>query len=524
MFPLLLSLACIERVTDRAVPLDPRFYEGGSDANNPGAGSGQLGLPWAAETGDKVELSFAISGHEPGTVQLDVVVKDAAAPGGLKRVGRVEGAESPLIFSVPTSIKAFAVEVFQDVTQDGPSADDPYATVKIDMSALPEGPIPVVLVVGARPVPTGGGPEGGGGGMAEPWVGYDGETVTFNAVILSDADGEIQVDFAEIDSAAPGGQKRVGQLRLPVAGAFSVEVPKSLEKFRIEAFRDRDGDGPLGDDPYAELTTTVANIGAATVTLQLVAGSRGQAGSGGDGAGAGPGPVGPAVKPQAPWADVSGPTVTFAADVVTATAGEVQIDLNQADPTAPGGQKRVGQVRLMGAGPLTFPVPTSVSSFSIEAFQDLDHDGPDGDEPFAALTVAAAEVQTHATLTLVVGARRQPGAPSAPAPPPSAAAALPAGPSVVLSGSVRAATKQKVVIDIFQAGAGGGSARKHLYKTETTTTTWELRVPTGLGAIEIDAYQDATGDGFTPDDVVTRYAEKLVVSESDIKSLDLALR
>ncbi len=522
MLPLLLTIACMERVTDRAIPLDPRFYEGGSDADNPGAGSGQLGVPWANEAGEKVELSFAITGHEPGTVQLDVVVEDAAAPGGLKRLGRVEGTESPLMLSVPTSVSAFTAEVFQDVTQDGPSDDDPYATLKVDLNALPEGPIPVVLVVGARPVPTGGGPEGGGGGgMAEPWAGYSGETVTFNAVILSDDEGAIQVDFAEIDAASPGGQKRVGQLRLPIVGAVSVEVPKSLEKFRIEAFQDRDGDGPLGDDPYAELTTIVASIGATPVTLQLVVGSRGQAGSGGAGEGAGP--VGPGGGPQAPWEGMSGPTVTFAADIVVATPGEIQIDVNQADPTAPGGQKRVGQVRLMGAGPVSFPVPTSVSSFSILAFQDLDHNGPGGDEPSAELTVAAADVQTRAKLTLVAGGRRQPGSPSTPGPPPSEGVpAIPSGPSVELSGAVRATAKQKVVIDIFQAGASGGSARKHLYKTETNSPSWELRVPTRLGAIEIEAYQDAAGDG-PKGDVVTRYAGSVVVSESDLKGLDLAL-
>ena len=285
MLPLTLLIACIERVTDVAVPLDPAFYVGGGGAESPSGAQGALGLPWDSVLGEKSELTFQIISLLEAAAQFDVVIPDAAAAGGLKRVGRVETQETTITLSVPIAVTTFTIEVFQDPAGDGPSSDDPYATQTVDVAAARASgkSVPVNLVGGARPAPSEAGGGGGGGGEAAPWLGFVGETVTFTAEVLSSEDGEIQVDVAEADASAPGGQRRVGQVRLPQSGAFTLEVPRSVTQFRIEAFQDRESDGPSTDDPYAELTTVVSTLTAEPVRINLVAGSRGAAGTGGAG-------------------------------------------------------------------------------------------------------------------------------------------------------------------------------------------------------------------------------------------------
>ena len=542
MFPLLLLSACIERVTDVAVPLDPAFYAGGGEAENPSGAKDALGIPWADATGEKTDVQFTITGAAPEqAVQIDVVEADAAAPGGNKRLGRVETTTGSATLSVPKAVKSFSIEVFADPSQDGPSADDPYAAVVVDMGQVGSAPVAISLVVGARPAAGNGGgggggvgPGGGSGGAQEPWSGYAGETVVFTGELSSTDDGEIQVDVAEFDATQPGGQKRVGQLRLSGAGAFTLEVPKTLEKFRIEAFQDREGDGPSTDDPYAELVTVVAQITAEPVALNLVAGSRGSAGSGGGappgGAPGGGGPT-PGGGVEAPWSTWTGSSTTFHATVVAPGTGEVQVDVNEPDPKAQGGQKRVGQVRLQGSGTLEFKVPSTVSSFRLEAFQDPGHDGPSETDPYAELTVKAAELSATPTLTLVAGARGQPAGPGegegagarAPAAPPPEQDTMPTGPAVKLSGKLNVKRAVPVIIDLFQPAEAAGKGRKHLYKLKPNGKTWSALVPQGIGPLEIDAYQDLSGDGPSGDDPQVHYSSPIVVKTTDLSDLDLTL-
>lgn len=520
MLSLLLLIACIERVTDVAVPLDPAFYAGGGGAESPSGADGALGVPWDGAPGERSELTFQIISLLEATAQFDVVIPSASAAGGMKRIGRVETQETTVVLSVPIDVTMFTIEVFQDPAGDGPSADDPYATQTVDMAAaLASGkPVPVNLAVGARPSPSQAGAGGGGGGEAAPWLGFVGETVTFTAEVLSDDDGEIQVDIAESDASAPGGQRRVGQVRLPESGAFTLEVPRSVKQFRIEAFQDRESDGPSTDDPYAELTTVVSTVTAEPVRITLVAGSRGAAGTGGPGpAGAGqPGPGGGSGQARLPWDGHSGATVLFSGTLVAPTVGGIQLDVNEPDAAAPGGQKRVGQLQLSGSGPFSFRVPTTVASFRIEAFQDPDRDGPSPNDPFAELTVTSATLTGAPILTLVAGRR---GSPTQPPTQPQAAA--PAGPVVKLSGSVDLPGAAVVKVDIFTPAPAAGKGRKHVGTVVAEAGLWAAQVTPGLGAVEIEAYQDLTGDGPTPEDPRANSTVDVVVGLVPVEGIRL---
>lgn len=527
MVPLLLLTACLERVTDVAVPLDPRFYAGAGDAENPGAASERLGLPWDGVTGETRQVTFTLETAAEGSIQLDVIEPDAAAPGGVKRVGRVEGAADTVTLAVPVAVTTFSVEAFQDPDGDGPSPADPYASVPVDMNAV-TGPVLLKLVAGARPSPDGAGagggpgPSGGDGGVVEPWRDITGPPrVEFLAAVTSPIDGEIQIDITEPAPSEPGGQRRVGQVRLPESGAFTLDVPTDREKFRMEAFVDQAGDGPTADDPYAELTVVVATIKSDIVQLTLVPGSRGAAGSGGaPQPGAGSPAGGPGGPSEAPWAGQPGPTRRFTASVAGEWEGELQVDVSEPDSSAPGGQKRVGQLHLRDGGDIVIQVPLAVNGFRVEVFADAKHDGPTAEDPWGALDVSADAIGTPAMITLAVGSR---GKPSAPAAAPAPAGGAPADiPYVTVGGSVSSRLALPVFVDLFSAPSASG-ARKHLGKVEAKQGKWSARVIPDLGPIVIEAYQDPTGDGPSKGDPAMVYAKPVVVGKTSITGLDLTL-
>jgi len=121
----------------------------------------------------------------------------------------------------------------------------------------------------------------------------------------------------------------------------------------------------------------------------------------------------------------------------------------------------------------------------------------------------------------VVGAR---GKASAPAAPPGAEGSAAANiPSVTLSGKVTVRLDLPVKIDIFAAGAAGGSARKHLGKVDAVGGAWSAKVVPRLGGIVIEAYQDPGGDGPTKGDPVARYPGVVTVGDASIAGLDLTL-
>ncbi len=249
-------------------------------------------------------------------------------------------------------------------------------------------------------------------------------------------------------------------------------------------------------------------------------------GMGGDGAG---GPGGPAQGGEAPWAGYDGETWTLAGVVSVDTDVEVQLDLNEADPDAPGGQTRAGALRLPGAGPFEVKVPTRVTEVRLQAFQDLDADGPDEDDPFAEAAVTWAGADPPAiTLALAKGARGRAGAPGgggasgSPSPPPDGLS-FPDGPMVTLSGTVSAARDLPVVLDFFHANGEGAGGRSYLGKRTVQPGAWSQAFPVGYGGVEVEAYQDLTGDSRTGDDPAGRLERPISIGETDVEGISLTI-
>lgn len=251
-------------------------------------------------------------------------------------------------------------------------------------------------------------------------------------------------------------------------------------------------------------------------------------GLGGPGGGAAPG------GGEAPWAGFDGDTWKLVGELLGEEDGEIQLDVNTPDPDAPGGQTRAGALRLPGPGSFELKVPTRVTEVRLQAFQDLDADGPDEDDPFAEATVAhTGDAPGSVTLALEKGARGRAGGPGGGAPggggpagtpsPPPDGLRFPDGPTVTISGVVTASRDLPVVLDFFHANGEGAGGRSYLGKKLVAVGAWSQEFPVGYGPVEVEAYQDITGDSRTGDDPSARLSRPAIVGESDIDGLELTI-
>lgn len=225
-----------------------------------------------------------------------------------------------------------------------------------------------------------------------------------------------------------------------------------------------------------------------------------------------------------------GETVKVTGVVESSAPGAVQIDVNEPDPGAGGGQKRVGQIPLPEPGPFELDVPASLEKLYLQAFQDPQVDGPSEDDPFAMVEVAIGGRQPEPlTIVLVKGARgKATGGPTPTGgggPGDQPGAVFPDGPRVTLSGTVTASLPGPISIDFHQHTPDAPGGRTYLFKIQAESgKPWEQPFPEGYGPIEIEAYQDAKGDGPTPGDPRAPYkGNPLTVAGEDLPGLDIVL-
>lgn len=237
---------------------------------------------------------------------------------------------------------------------------------------------------------------------------------------------------------------------------------------------------------------------------------------------------------EAPFAGYEGETWVLGGEVRGDEPIPVQIDVNEPDAAAPGGERRAGAIRLDAPGPFEVKVPKSITELRFQAFQDPTADGPDESDPFAEASLDLTEgPPTEFVLLLVKGARGQAsGGGGAPGSPGGAGAAgspggaptapqrddgltFPAGPTVTLTGTVVASRDLPVVLDFFRADGAGAGGRSYLGKRVVDAGVWTLEVPENYGAIEVEAYQDLTGDSRTGDDPAARMERAVPIAEAD---------
>ncbi len=224
---------------------------------------------------------------------------------------------------------------------------------------------------------------GVGGGDAVPFGAYPGERVTVSGVVVGPTDDPVDLDVRTPDPTVEGGMKGHGKLLLEEPGPFELRVPKALGKLELQAFQDAEADGPTSDDPFAQVLLQVDEIDVTDVTLELVAGARGQGGpqhapaspgapGGGPGGGAGGG--------EDLFAGASGPRVTVRGNIVYDGDGTVDLDVFVPDESTAGGRRHRGKLmRAPGAYELT--VPAGFGPLILEAFIDVNQNGPGPGDP-----------------------------------------------------------------------------------------------------------------------------------------------
>ncbi len=234
-----------------------------------------------------------------------------------------------------------------------------------------------------------------------------------------------------------------------------------------------------------------------------------------------------------PWADSTAARFELTGVITSSGEGPVQLDLGEPDASAPGGTKRAGVVQLEGPGPFTIKVPVTVKKLQLQAFQDPDSDGPSEQDPFAQTEIALdgkAPAEPLA-LTLVAGARSMSGGPT-PAPPgaPGGSGQAPGGapngapppggggapgggmstlppqsaPTVTIAGTVRTPRSTTVLVDVFQSGTDAPGGRTYLGRVAVEPGAFSFALSAALGKVELEAYQDLTGDSRSADDPVAR--------------------
>lgn len=239
------------------------------------------------------------------------------------------------------------------------------------------------------------------------------------------------------------------------------------------------------------------------------------------------------------YVDYKGETVHVVGEIVAPGEGGIQVDINEFDPKAPGGVARVGALHLMETGPFEIDVPKTVPRIQLQAFQDPDVDGPSEKDPFGQVTIELKDgaPKEPVRLVLVTGSRGVAGpgggAPGSPGgdpngghpngPPPPSEGLVIDGPSVNVSGTITATRDLAVWLDIFKIDAAAPGGRTLLVKKAATVGPWTMEVPAELGQLEVEAYQDLTGDSRTGDDPSAKTEKPVTVVTSDVTGIDLAI-
>lgn len=584
LLPALLA-GCLEQTTGESAELDPRILQQVLEAEGSDLQS----------DGPTVTLRGTVIAPEPGAIDVDITVKDAASPGGVKRLGKIP-LDEPGAFElvVPADQSGLFLAFFQDLAADGPSADDPFALVELDVGAEDVEGVQVELVVGAyegaqHAAAAPGAPGGGTPGLAlpaaapvivpadqrpdlglQPFGALGGVTVTVSGSVSGSVDAPI--DLVVELSPEQGG---AGTLVLAGPGPFRVQVPRGVGAVTVRALQDLAADGPDAVDPMVSQVVDIGELDIDGLVFELgdpPAGALvGPDTSGGAGADEGSAaaapphddaatgapeavahvemPPGGVVDPTAgltgPFDDHDGPTVIVAGTVLANDSQAVDLDLRVPDDEAEAGVRDLGKVLLTGPGEFAIRVPAALGDLRLEGFQDLEHDGPDGADPWgAALVEVGTEDVSGVRLMLVAGARGsgadhsevahveassgaettvslddidRPVDPSGVGP-----FANHRGKTVKLRGSVSSEDSTPVDIDLWIEDADAPGGMRNQGKIVLLgPDDFVIRVPRGAGRMALEAYQDTDVDGPTEADPFARV--DLEVADADVTGVDLAL-
>lgn len=310
---------------------------------------------------------------------------------------------------VPVSLGGVQLQAFQDLSADGPTDDDPFGWVDIVIEEEPLDSIELALVVGgkarlAAEMGHGSGPDSPGAGA--PFGDWAGEWTIVTGLITCQSEGAVQVDFRVPDASAPGGNRSEGRTNLPGLGPYRLQVPRGMGSLIIEVFQDPESDGPTADDPWVSLELEITDIERLEQNFELVAGARGVPSGDTEGT---PSPVeNVAPTVASPFGELGEDVVQISGILVfdegISPPEIVDLDLFVRDSTSPGGRSFLGKIKVTPSN-FSFSAPIGFGALEIDAFGDIDGDGPTPGDPFGnirdlnieTLDISGISIELHST-------------------------------------------------------------------------------------------------------------------------------
>ena len=235
-----------------------------------------------------------------------------------------------------------------------------------------------------------------------------------------------------------------------------------------------------------------------------------------------------------PFSGFSGTKVRIKGILISSAPLPVDIDLRTPDSSAPGGMARQGKVMLEAPGEFEIMVPVNIGTVELQAFQDLDGDGPNGEDPFGDLRVDVEESDlTGLTIELKEGGHaehmQQTQSPQQPSGAgqqenPDPFGSFP-GARISLKGTMRCEIDCALVdLDVFQPDDQSPGGRKMLGKVKIPPGEYVLEVPINFGPLILEAFVDFDNDGPGIGDLMGRYEGNPVqILSSAVSNIDINL-
>jgi len=215
----------------------------------------------------------------------------------------------------------------------------------------------------------------------------------------------------------------------------------------------------------------------------------------------------------------------------------IDIDIRVPDPSAPGGMAGKGKILLERPGEFKLAVPKDLGSLELQAFQDIDSDGPNASDPFAQTTISVESSDIEGIeLKLVSGARgaapvHQEVAPEQSGEMPKGIPDNPdpfggvGGNRVELAGTIVCAqTCPSVDLDIFVPDDQSPGGRKMLGKMKLQEGPYVVMVPENFGLLILEAFVDFDANGPGVGDLMGVYeGNPIRISGSAVSDVNLQL-
>ncbi|MED5370765.1 MAG: hypothetical protein VX899_07115 [Myxococcota bacterium] len=228
----------------------------------------------------------------------------------------------------------------------------------------------------------------------------------------------------------------------------------------------------------------------------------------------------PNAGPTAPFGQVEGPTVVVRGSLTSSMEGSVDLDVMTLAPGTEAGVELVGKILFPSLGDFELELPQGEGTVILQFFQDIGPSGPDDGDPFLGTQVVVEDQDLDlGELELVVGARATTTVAAA------RSHVFPDhdGAWTLLEGEVVAERKLPIAVDLRRPDPSSQTGDAFIGKEQLPAPgRFAIPVPQGSGRLTLQFFQDAGGDGPSPDDPFAQV--QVEVDDQDRMELEVVLQ